>query len=761
MKHSHRIFTSLILFALLVVSVGVTARPAAAEPVYTCFPTCSTIDGRFLTLAGSNLATLAGDTQVFELQIPAGTTSFEIGIFDGDTGGMWDDGTTPTLFTVDADPLGDGSSNEHVLQFSGAGLPDNAWYTVTINTSPAAQTPSGNYFYHIHLDNSNPLAMSQNSLKLRTTGLVQMAPQAFAFVASLTKLSDVAVVYPNYPASLTPTTYDGTFNMYVNVPTSSPNFTVWDGDLDYGSFDCTTMDTNDPDTLDIIPDWALDVTVKAEGAASSTKLCANGTGFTTSNPPDDINGVAFLRSPAVTYDIILPDGTTYHNGNPSGNQEWEQFRISSNTADVPSSADAYHAGLLPAGVYQAHLVGMDMHNLNAWRFAGYYVIGVCDSGIPCVPVLHPFKIGDTVWYDTNGNGIQDNSEVGIPGVTVTLLDSNGVPIPNGTAVTDANGQYFFDVDAGAYSVQVDAGNFVAGGALAGMTSTTGGELQINTVTTDNVLTYDFGYRGTASIGDYVWKDLNGNGIQESGEPGIAGVTVFLLGSDGVTVVGSTTTDTAGNYSFTNLPAGTYYVQFVPLTGMIFTSANVGLDDAMDSDADVITGKTSVITLAAGQADITIDAGMQPIPTVNYCGYIRTPGFWKNYSNHMSSATFLNLIQHTQNFSYLTVSQAVKILGTNNGITKNVHPDLNGVDARFLKFLLTAEINAVWNGQDNAAALGGLLGTGYYQGTGLTVNQLLNQAYLNRRGFTSAQETYVVYLGATGEYVNASSCLVQR
>jgi protocatechuate 3,4-dioxygenase beta subunit len=384
-----------------------------------------------------------------------------------------------------------------------------------------------------------------------------------------------------------------------------------------------------------------------------------------------------------------------------------------------------------------------------------------DDGTPCVPVLHPYLIGDTVWYDANGNGVQDNGETGIAGVTVTLLDSNGQPIPGGTAVTDANGQYSFKVEAGTYSVQVNASNFNTGGALVGLTSTTGGEKLTNTVTTANILTYDFGYHSTvAGIGDFVWNDLNGNGIQDSGELGPSGVTVNLLGSDGTTMVATTTTDGTGEYYFTNLTPGAYYVQFVPPVGMSFTTKNAPASTtANDSNANLSTGITDAVTLAAGQTDNTIDAGVVA-QTVNYCATIRTPGFWKNYSNHMSSATFLNLIANTQDFSTLTVSQAVTILSTNNGTTSIGIPALDGVDATFLKFLLTSEINAVWNGQDNAAALGGLLGTGTYQGTGMTVNQLLHQTYLDRRTFSSSESAYVLYLGGGGENVGASLCLVQ-
>lgn len=118
----------------------------------------------------------------------------------------------------------------------------------------------------------------------------------------------------------------------------------------------------------------------------------------------------------------------------------------------------------------------------------------------------------------------------------------------------------------------------------------------------------------ATIGDKVWTDSNGNGILDNGEKGLSGVTVNLLDTDGV--IQSTTTDSNGVYGF-NVPAGTYTVQFVLPDGLDFSPANRGADDAVDSDADISTGKTTTITLAAGDAVSNVDAGMlTPVkPTV--------------------------------------------------------------------------------------------------------------------------------------------------
>ena len=658
MKLSHRIFTVIVLMALLVVTVGVTTQPARAQQTiapYTCFPTCSTTDGRFMALAGAGFQTLAGDSIVMEIAVPAGTTSFDIGVFDGDTGGQWDNGTTPSLYRVDNDPLGDGSGSVvAVPEISGAVMADNAWYNITVNTSDAAKSPSGNYFYHIHISNSDPTKASQNSFKIRTTGNVEMAPEAFAFVGSLITLADAKVIYPNYP-SLTTTTYDGNWDMFAYVPSTSPAFSVWDGDLDYGSADCTINHTPDPETPAGVPAWAVNTAAVPDGGyytngginngnftytgIYSNMNCKNsanqnitgpdGQIYSTGNPPDNNNG-SVLRNPSVNYDIITPDGFTYHDGNPSGNLMWNQFVVSNNQADVPNNipdqpgnkADYFHSGLLPAGIYHAQIHGMDMHNLNAWRFNNY-LLGVCEDGTPCGKILFPYNIGDTVWNDLNGNGIQDANEPGITGVTVNLLDTNNQVI--NTTTTDSNGQYFFDVDKGTYSVQVvppTGYNFTK--QFAGTDTTADSNINPSTGVSDSVvissandLTIDAGLYQPVTIGNFVWNDQNGNGLQDTNEPGITGVTVNLLGSDGTTVVDTTTTATDGSYSFTTTP-GTYSVQVVAPSGESFTSQYAGTDKTIDSNANVSTGTSEAITLASGATDNTIDFGLyQPVTIGNF------------------------------------------------------------------------------------------------------------------------------------------------
>jgi uncharacterized repeat protein (TIGR01451 family) len=120
-----------------------------------------------------------------------------------------------------------------------------------------------------------------------------------------------------------------------------------------------------------------------------------------------------------------------------------------------------------------------------------------------------------------------------------------------------------------------------------------------------------------AIGDYVWIDTNGNGKQdEPATNGVNGVTVNLYTCDDTNTVLATTVtaDNAGNpgyYLFTNLVAGCYVVGFEKPTGTVLTVQN-SVTDSEDSDADVDSGKTGIIPLAAGEVDLTVDAGLIPV-----------------------------------------------------------------------------------------------------------------------------------------------------
>jgi len=151
-----------------------------------------------------------------------------------------------------------------------------------------------------------------------------------------------------------------------------------------------------------------------------------------------------------------------------------------------------------------------------------------------------------------------------------------------------------------------------------------------------------------NMGNLVWWDLNGDGLQnrdhqgycddpgEIIEPGIEGVTVNLYKCDGE-FMATTTTDVEGYYyfgtpgehcgretfglSFNGMPAS-FFVEFELPDGFAFTQQNVPGDDNDDSDADPVTGQTHCILLSPGTSlsdperklfDASLDAGLVENP----------------------------------------------------------------------------------------------------------------------------------------------------
>ncbi|HVZ42056.1 MAG TPA: carboxypeptidase-like regulatory domain-containing protein [Candidatus Kapabacteria bacterium] len=447
----------LVMFAFLL-----TAARLAAQ-TYSYLPSASSTDDRFLSLAGGGINTLGDNPMTFKLASPAAAASIELGIFDGDTYGIFDQGSVPLVFTLYADPEGNGTGNVQVGEWHGEAMLNNDWYRVTVANSSAARCTCGDYFYLLKVRSSDPAAFHWSSFKLRTDGTISVNRNSnFTFSAPLGSAFDASVVYPAYPG-LAPTTYDGTWHFHMDVPYSVSALSIYDGDFDRGSYDCTDNDTDDEDTPNSVPLWASGSAV-AEGAATSSIACTDATGAqtggtTTSNPPDNSRSSAFARGNGITYEVVDPNGGRYTNYNPSGNLEWEQFRIS--TGAFNRSMMDYHADALPAGTYDINIGGMDLGNLNALRFP-YDVSGVDADGNVVTP-LHPDysdgSITGTVYYESGNNCTQGLLELGIPLASVHLdadFDGDGISDDSRCATTDLLGHFCFSgLHPGTYVVTVD------------------------------------------------------------------------------------------------------------------------------------------------------------------------------------------------------------------------------------------------------------------------------------------------------------------
>jgi len=164
------------------------------------------------------------------------------------------------------------------------------------------------------------------------------------------------------------------------------------------------------------------------------------------------------------------------------------------------------------------------------------------------------------------------------------------------------------------------GDAIPGATLARFRFNRGGNLSYEGEAADGevedyIVEIDKGASVGASVGDFVWNDLNKNGLQESGEPGIDSVSVMLIYEAG-NALATTYTDAFGYYQFTNVAPAAYYIHFVLKPGYDFSPPDVGVDDAIDSDALHGTGETQLFSLIAGDSYPHMDAGMYQSDEMN-------------------------------------------------------------------------------------------------------------------------------------------------
>jgi uncharacterized repeat protein (TIGR01451 family) len=187
----------------------------------------------------------------------------------------------------------------------------------------------------------------------------------------------------------------------------------------------------------------------------------------------------------------------------------------------------------------------------------------------------PSKLTGFVYKDLNNDGtLQSASETGISGVTLTLTGTNdfGVLVSL-TATTDVNGKYDFTglrpSNNNGYQIKESQPSDYFDGKeqIGNLNSVLSGSAESSSLDiihfTSTVhfdaTNYNFGELPPNEIHGIVWSDKNNDGTKDTGETGIAGVTVALQGTDylGNNVSISFVTQTDGSFHFTNLPAGHY------------------------------------------------------------------------------------------------------------------------------------------------------------------------------------------------------------
>lgn len=425
-----------IIRTLCMVALAVTVAGAAGAQSFVYLPSGDPTDGRFLNLNSTGLVSFGGATLGVAIGVPAGRSTFELGVFDGDNGkndagavspsaGNWDLGNSEMEYCLYVDPATPGVVDAGELigcwhantmaptpgplwgvvspVSSSPTMVNDDWWSLSLSTGPEARSATGNFFYFLVIREMGTAPLNSANFKLRSEGELQIIPSAWSIEASLRQpFNDAPIVYPAWDGVTipgpgddfwltTPTTYDGTYSFTLNVPSDLVSLTVWDGDGDLGTGSTVGLpsglpfpacdDTDDPNTSNapFLPFWATAGTL-TEGD--------KGPGAPLENNLADI----FRRTDCLSYRLVDPLGNVYVNSDPSGNQEWERFVIS---ADPTVDADVYVAGdELPEGAWQLEIAGLDLNNFLALRTLVDVCTGDCDlvragAGTPGYWKNHP------------------------------------------------------------------------------------------------------------------------------------------------------------------------------------------------------------------------------------------------------------------------------------------------------------------------------------------------------------------------------------
>jgi hypothetical protein len=438
-----------------------------------------------------------------------------------------------------------------------------------------------------------------------------------------------------------------------------PGNTSYNGTYDFGIFK-----TNGLGDYVFLDNNANGVQDAGEGGISGVTVnLRNTSGTLLESTTTDANGYYVFYDPAqygvYNYNIefVTPQGYTASPANQGGNDDKDSDPVGGTIANVnvPNGTwnRSFDAGFVPLPC-DARVTSLYFNKLD----------GGADMPISNGAVFSVAQLGALYNLEAGTSGTIGSVKYTITGPTPSSNIENAIPYNS-----PATGSGAWTGAEGVYTINVKA---YAMGNAAGAACH------------DTTFTFTL-ISNFASISNFVWHDINKNGLQDAGEPGLGGKAVILRRSGNI--VATQNTNTNGEYYFGNLVPGTYTLEFTSIGGMQRAMHNVGGNHNINSKANNVTG-IATVTVAAGENNTTMDAGYQTVTLLPVQDIILTPRVngnsvevsWqtinelntnhfeveRSYGNNVFDkvATVYSLVQNGGNGSYRIADMGVQMAAAN-------------------------------------------------------------------------------------------------
>ena len=215
-----------------------------------------------------------------------------------------------------------------------------------------------------------------------------------------------------------------------------------------------------------------------------------------------------------------------------------------------------------------------------------------------VGVIYPATVSGTVYQDDDFSGTLTGKEKIVTGYLVKLYNEKGEMVAMDK--TSVKGKYeLTDVPPGNYSLGVTALSGYAftrlgeGNVILNRTNGEGYSELFHVDLKEKKTGMDIGMIRPATVRGSVFADKNDNGVRDSGENGLPGVTVRLMGEDGEAFSAEIGAD--GNYLFDAVMPGTYYLEYDLPANAVFARVKEG-GNTITGDG---TGQSATFEMASG------------------------------------------------------------------------------------------------------------------------------------------------------------------